>query len=185
MGWFYSDKWQTKQDICAELLRDCNFSNDKGSNRVLKHSLVGNHLWVAIEIIRDGARSGIVALFLLSKDKRSYGYKDMTEDMHPFYYDCPLSIIKAAGPTLNLQAREWRAKVAEAHEMKKKKRAVVSHIKKGDLLTFEGNAGTYRVDTIVPKPMGYRVDIAEDNNYYKLPMRRLKTVVRPDDANLN
>jgi hypothetical protein len=44
-----------------------------------------------------GARSG-----------EEFGYKDMTETMGPYHYDCPASILDLLGPPGNEYAANWR-----------------------------------------------------------------------------
>jgi hypothetical protein len=45
-----------------------------------------------------------------------WGYKDLTESMHPYYYTCPLSYLE----TVPVACEEWREQVREYHDKKRK-----------------------------------------------------------------
>ncbi|MDI6824635.1 MAG: hypothetical protein QME87_09820 [Bacillota bacterium] len=64
----------------------------------------------------DGKRevSAIVCLLAFRpRDEFNFGYKDMGEEMHPYYYNCPERILKMLTPTDNKSALEWRRKCWE------------------------------------------------------------------------
>lgn len=178
MGWTSSREWPKRADVVSSILRE---SNSPG-RRILKHSLVGNHLWAAHEVDRaEGGAVRFVVLYLLeyNRDAGCYAYKDMDESMGPYYYDCPASVIKAAGPAPDAACAAWREKCAKHAESKKAKKSLAATIAKGDLLTFLNAPGVYRVDSLGPRPSGYRADAPSDYNCYTLPMRRLLTVTKP------
>jgi len=98
----------SKAALVAELLRD---------NNVEAHDLSGNRLWCLIPSTRDGKPWKYVCLFkLVDGGRDGWGYKPISEDMGPCYYDCPLSYVKAVEPFEPLAyAREWRDKVYLHH----------------------------------------------------------------------
>lgn len=55
----------------------------------------------------------IVCPIRMRSDYYNIGYKDMSEDMGPFYYDCPERILKQLTPTGYQYAIEWRNKCWE------------------------------------------------------------------------
>lgn len=83
-------------------------------HRVLKSSLVGNVWYGAIEEVKDKAVRVFAGICLThgrsAYDGTIFGYKDMTEDMGPFYCDCPIGILALLSPTENKNANEWREK---------------------------------------------------------------------------
>jgi hypothetical protein len=106
MGWTFSDSWKTKDDVITDILRDGNF---------IDKTLKGTELWT---IMQDAAGARFIVLFLLAKERGSYGYKVMDESMGPYYYKCPVSFLDRV-PATN---HEWRAKVYAYADLQKAKR---------------------------------------------------------------
>jgi hypothetical protein len=178
MGWTSNYNWTTKQDVVSEILRDCSFSGATGESRVIKHSLVGNHLWIAYESCKAGGDPRRAVLLCLIEKVRAdgcYAYKPMDESMEPYYYDCPQSIIDAAGPTGDVHAQAWRAKVADARREKAGRKSLVASLKVGDVVSIAQSSGKYQVISLGPKPTCRRVDVL-DGRTYRLPVRRVEAV---------
>ena len=99
MGTYFT-QGADKAAIIQECLTSC---------RAVKHTVNGNNLW-AIGQGREGTR--YVILFKLVSDSYGWGYKPISEDMGPSYYDCPLEYVKEveAFPPI-AYAEEWRAKI--------------------------------------------------------------------------
>ena len=106
MGWTFSDSWKTKDDVITDILRDGNF---------IDKTLKGTELWT---IMQDAAGARFIVLFLLAKERGSYGYKVMDESMGPYYYKCPVSFLDRV-PATN---HEWRAKVYAYADLKRRDR---------------------------------------------------------------
>lgn len=105
MGWTFSPSWRTKEAVVAELLGD-------GYHKTIAHRLVGHSLWCVKEGPKDGR---YIALFLLQSSRHGWGYKDMDESCHPYYYNCPLSFLALRTCKTGKYAAEWLAKVYEFH----------------------------------------------------------------------
>lgn len=120
MGWsFYaSDKKALIQD------RVKGWSNLDNGTRVesLAHSIRGNVLWIVRRaILADGTEADRwIECDLIEKDRsdQSWGYKDMDEGMHPYYYSCPVSYLDMVP---KVACQEWRDKVREHHAPAKRK----------------------------------------------------------------
>ena len=114
MGWlFYKN---SKDELDKHLLDAAKYS----SATITDYSLRGNHLWIQIE--KNDTKERLIGLFLLGSSGRTFqnwGYKDMDETMHPYYYDCPLRLIDTATEPLNESSAEWRKKVRTYWERKK------------------------------------------------------------------
>jgi len=101
---------------------------------IIKHSQRGNVIYTAIKC-KDDKIVGCV--FRVRKDNRSWGYKEMSEDMHPYYYDCPESILKILSPTDCERCNQWRKNCREKAKqtsLDNKKRLQVEN---GDIVIFE------------------------------------------------
>lgn len=59
---------------------------------------------------------------LLRCDRGEWGYKDMEEAMHPYYYSCPLSYLDHVPIDRYGGNAEWREQVAEHHRRRADKR---------------------------------------------------------------
>ncbi len=110
MGWLFFKP--SKEALVKHLTDPHQFEAAK----MVDHSVRGNHLWAQFET-PEGRR--LIGLFLLGKSNGRWGYKDMDETMHPYYYDCPLRLIDTATEPLNEASAEWRNKVRTYWERKK------------------------------------------------------------------
>lgn len=82
----------------------------------------------------DQRRVILVTLFVF--DKYNWGYKDMSEDMGPAYYDCPLVILKDVPCPDDEWAIEWRKTVKEQHYKKNAQKAAIKALRPGDMVEF-------------------------------------------------
>ena len=89
---------------------------------------------------------GIVGLVICWKyypSNRQVVHKEMTEDMHPFYYECPNNILDMLDDTDNENALEWRQKCRENNAKPKPKK-----LEDGDKIRFKGQVGSLPEDAI-------------------------------------
>lgn len=161
MGWTFKTTRGTKAEIKNEILASL------GAYSIL-HRTVGNHLWVAVRPLGE-VEEGCVLLFLLKSSRGCWGYKDMDEGMGPYYYDCPESVIAAAGPTTKPLALAWRAKVREYHAEKKLRKGIADGVKVGDVVTLKNAAvKEFRITAIVGKKL-YGVPADGGTTTYRIP----------------
>jgi hypothetical protein len=119
MGWDFSSAWTDKATLVAAIKSDLS----KGTYHPLESRTVGNCLWLLTEHRDTGEK--LIVLALLAKDRRTkeWGYKVMSEDMHPYSYSCPTTLLDKAGGTRDESALAWRLKVRETAEAKKAAKA--------------------------------------------------------------
>jgi hypothetical protein len=168
MGWTYGSDWTSKQEIVDH----CIDWGDKFTK--LDHAVRGNHLWVLIQY-GEGDRKGdvFVALYLLQKDGREWGYKDMDDTCGPYYYDCPLSYIKRtieSGRTPRQTTLEWHEKVKLHHATKAVKRQKTSLLKEG--LKIKYQEVIYKLMDKYPGRKGWKVMSLEDNSIYRMTAKQ-------------
>ncbi len=93
------------------------------TTKVLECAATFTEAYLAIEVgDASGPKEVFAVVCLLSyrpKDYFNFGYKDMSEDMGPYYYNCPEHILKLLTPTENKLALEWREKCWERIRAKK------------------------------------------------------------------
>jgi len=100
MGTYYT-KGADKAAIIQECVTSC---------RATAHTVKGNHLWAIGE--GDKGHRYVILFKLESGGSYGWGYKPISEDMGPSYYDCPLEYVKAVEDFEPIAyAAEWRAKV--------------------------------------------------------------------------
>ena len=80
---------------------------------VLKSAMVGSIYYAAVRREKAGEEPYVWAAVFKTCGKSSHdgtiwGYKDMSEDMNPFFYDCPAGILALLTPTDSEGANEWR-----------------------------------------------------------------------------
>lgn len=133
MGWTYPHNVNRKQLIAQ---RVDGWERDTGEMLVkstcLKHCYRGGVfsgvLWSVWE--RTFTKDGVevqpterwIQCDLLRCDRGEWGYKDMEESMHPYYYSCPLSYLKLVPIEKFGGNPEWRAIVTEHHRRQAEKR---------------------------------------------------------------
>jgi len=108
MGWLFPHECITKQSLV-----DLVIGNWKTAGYDIQATKkVGKGLW----ILGTPAMSSypIIAFYLMERQQGTWGYKDMDESMHPYYYDCPMDWLEKA-PVVS---QPWRDGV-HAHHKKK------------------------------------------------------------------
>lgn len=121
MGWTGMEC--TKKEMVARI-RD---GREHGAE-VLASRTTQSGVWQVVKSHAD--QTPVIVLFLVSSERGHAYYKDMSEDMHPFYYDCPLALLDMAPECCS----EWRAKVREWHAQKAQGRARQRDLQVGSVL---------------------------------------------------
>ncbi len=118
MGWTFTQNAK-RADVIAELTAETNA--DGREYRTLRKCFRGNTMYALHESRISGALKKWIAVYLLQRDQGfGWGYKSMSEDMGPCYYDCPLFYLDQADAPMGATAAEWRAKVRLQAAMKPK-----------------------------------------------------------------
>lgn len=114
MGWLFPYGMSRK-----ELITDClrGWHSPNGSSQSIAHCTRGNILWVVWERYTQstGHFERVILCIMLQRSKDGWGYKDMDEAMHPYYYTCPLKYLKMVP---HVQSKEWREGVKSYHANK-------------------------------------------------------------------
>lgn len=149
MGWTFRCDPQSKADLVKDRVRD-QFNSD-GSKRwqCLAHSLRGSVLWTVWEVADiSGNRQRFIGCDLLgTHGGAGYGYKDMSESMHPYQYSCPLKFLDM----VPVACEEWREGVRKFHARNAAKRARKFSV--GDVVELVPNCKPPRVTITSVKPM--------------------------------
>jgi len=169
MGWsFANDRSVGKNEIVASFRKPGFWS--QGTD-VIKDSVVGNHYWAVIQRA-DGERFIFLAMMQPGSPGLGWGYKDLDESMHPYYYDCPLGLLALAGPTSSKSAQDWRAGVRDFHESRRKRQAVA---KPGLVMSYGGQQ--YRLIANLGR-RGWDVDRIMDGAGFRMKARQVNEGLR-------
>ena len=169
MGWTYTYKSENVKavDFIRNMSGVLEWRTDAFESSVIDSAQVGNVLYFAVEhkfpnavsfthnrkTYKAGDREVFAVIVLTRKDRDpdyNFGYKDMDEGMHPFYYDCPKRILDKLTPTDDKQANAWR----EACSRKAERSRSLNSLKTGDMIYFKepmnftcgwGSHATFRV----------------------------------------
>jgi hypothetical protein len=117
MGWLYPYHTTTKKLLVEDVL--AGWKRSEGIVHATKSCKDG--LWMLVT--PKGYDKPIIGLYLMQRASGLWGYKDMDESMHPYYYNCPLDWLDKA-QEMNV---EWRKGVREWHD---KKHAIKDTIQK-------------------------------------------------------
>lgn len=144
MGWTYTcytNKPKTmkeKRNIIADEVNRWY----KNGNAILHDCLVKDDTdgeasrYVYYASIETKQQERVILVIQLDFDEYRWGYKEMSEDMCPGYYDCPLIILKDVPCPDHEWAIEWRKTVMEGHYKENAKKAVIKALRPGDEIEF-------------------------------------------------
>ena len=117
MGWYYSR--QTRDQLIRELIQPK--ENERAFSEVIAHALRDNVLWSVVRVtskqagvsnLAVGESTTFILCDLLQGSGNEWGYKPLSESVHPYYYSCPLPYLDMAPE----KCREWREGVRAYHE---------------------------------------------------------------------
>jgi len=135
MGWLFIPG-STRRNLINDRIRDWQRASNEVQveTKCLAHCFRGGRfsgvLWSVWErtFIKDGQevepkqRWIQCDLLQYSRLNEGWGYKDMEESMHPYFYSCPLGYLRLVPISEYGGNREWRVGVQAYHEDLKKKR---------------------------------------------------------------
>ncbi len=153
MGWSFTMD-ATRADIIGERIEA--WSSETHAGRTLRHCTKGNVLWTVWEF--TDKRAGTTELdigcdLLQGYPGYGWGYKNMGESMHPYYYSCPLAYLEM----VPVACDKWREGVYEYHARQKRRLQVgatytlisrtIPHVEIVSVKPLRGryNGCTYRV----------------------------------------
>lgn len=117
MGWWSRPDYKPS-DWKAELMEEFK-KNSFVSILDHKTTCFGKRWWILFET-KDGGR--FIALYLFERFRSGWGYKDMDESCGPYFYDCPMSLLKRTTAPTNEWSANWRSEVQRYHIERKTKR---------------------------------------------------------------
>lgn len=127
MGWLFTFN-SKRNELIARITAD--YESAKCIRHCYRGSVYNGILWSVWEYTGNTDKPGYrfirCDLMRYSRHDNGWGYKDMTESMHPYYYSCPLSYLNLA-PEEN---REWREGVREYWKRQRR----IQAIKIGDVV---------------------------------------------------
>jgi hypothetical protein len=168
MGWLFTEG-QSRREMIDRLTKDEGPNVSEGKTywyKTLARACVGNHLWAVMERTvqaEGGEKESVkfIALFLMQCDKGyGWGYKDMTESMHPYYYTCP----KAFLDMVPVACQEWRDKVLAYHA----KRGV--KLAPGDRVRLNEGCKPNELRIISVKPL---VGVTDQGARFRIPRKMI------------
>ena len=112
MGWFFSNQYfQSIKDYAKSITK--RQENEHGIWETTKSSLRGQHLWTIMQVYTKKTKEtkSFIVLYLIERYKGQWGYKDVSEDMGPNYYDCPVTFLKLVDKPMNKYSEKWRTTV--------------------------------------------------------------------------
>lgn len=98
MGWLFPHECTSKGSLV-----DLVIGNWKSAGyNILATKKVGKGLWILGQPTQ--CTHPIIAFYLMERAQGTWGYKDMDESMHPYYYDCPVAWLEKAP----VASQDWR-----------------------------------------------------------------------------
>lgn len=133
MGWTGISVWSNPTQKQRKEILDSEFTwfdyNSNKGGEVIKSSMVNNVYYGAIQSYKkdENENKTILNIFgivcLTQFRDHEFMFKDMSEDMGPYEYNCPFSILQKLSPIPNngtgdIWAKEWRNKCLETIYLK-------------------------------------------------------------------
>lgn len=129
MGWSFAMQDTGRKAHIESLTNQRHFSPGYIS---VTYRVVGNHVWQLVQR-PDGTK--YITLDLIAKERGGgWGYKGMSEDSGPYYFDCPLALLDKADPPATANAEAWRIKVREYADRQKRLKREMQNLKPGTVI---------------------------------------------------
>lgn len=173
MGWTsFADTGETTGAICTREFTNTNPAGDRWS--VVDQSTRGS-VWYAIgRLDRVGQSSVFYGLVSLTSRKRGeFSFKNMTEDMGPYYWDCParlLDQLDRLAPNPGQSAIEWRTKCREKLAAKRKPKQKLSP---GQIVIFPRVTGQFELIMPIGPRRGWSVRYVGGSMSYTANARQI------------
>ncbi len=129
MGWLFPLHTITKKLLVDQVKADWQASG----YTIHSTKAVAKGLWILGTT--KGSDKPIIVFYLMEKAQGVWGYKDLDESMHPYYYDCPVAWLAEAP----VASPAWRDGVIAHHDRKKELLEKASKIVAGKLYAVSGN----------------------------------------------
>jgi hypothetical protein len=150
-----------------------------GTGQIIESATVGSVFYAAVKTALTQEVWGLVVIFKYdSKDYFNFTFKEMSDDMGPYYYDCPKRVLDKLTPTDNRFANDWREKCyAKAARQK---------IKPGDTIQFDSpvefsnGEKISRFKVISLRPQRFTAE-GGYSSFYRIPKRVYETATVVDD----
>ena len=165
MGWTtFAHRGASSRELC---IREVASNNEHFTDTVVDSAQVGSTIYMVVlrrpkgewtpNSIYVNDEDGTVrwlAVFLTSRRKGEFGYKDMEESMGPCAITCPRRLIDTASPLRGTgsYAAEWRAKCAAHRKLTSARKTLVddTRIKLPEPLDYSGvQVDTFEAATVI------------------------------------
>lgn len=173
MGWTsFADIGLSTGEICTREFSGTNQAGDRWS--VVDQSTRGS-VWYAVgRLDRVGQPPVFYGLVWLTSRKRGeFAYKDMTEECGPYYWDCParlLDQLDKLSPNPTGYALDWRAKCRAKLAAKRKPKPKLAP---GQIVTFPNVTGQFELIMPIGPRRGWSVRYVGESMSYTANARQI------------
>jgi len=163
MGWLFEYYDRGRDNFLADITSKSHFGE---GYTPIKSRVIGNNVWQAVR--HEPTGRVFICLDLIAKDRKGgWGYKGMSEDMGPYRYDCPLSLLALCTEPLNDYSKEWREKVRAYHASRK-----AMPKPEAGLIVKSGSYEYQLLEKLAPR-RGWRVKEVDTGATYRMPAAQL------------
>ena len=144
MGWITTSDFVPGGDLTVRAYLDRNFSRDTpdASFEIIESAMHGmSEYYAALRVTAHATgKSYVTAMVVMVSYKprdpsgETLGWKEMSEAMLPYIFNCPERVLKRLDPPMCKDAIEWRKTCREHHARKRKAKAA---LKPGNVILFE------------------------------------------------
>ena len=183
MGWTgifdaeYKNGKIDRRATCERLFQG--WTNGDRVTKLIKSGMNGTTFYAAMQTDSPNGREVWALIVLTQTDGREFLYKEMDETEHPYYYNCPVSILDLLTPTMNENANAWRMECRKKHEEKKQNAGRIPRNATKLYITFLRDTSASKAGYTAEVVKKYDTWIYTDENGH--PWRVLPSLLRNSD----
>lgn len=135
MGWSFG--WPTKTAVIEDMTRTWQDGSDRIETIAKKSTKSG--CWTVDErTAPDGTKTRTLAVILIERHGKDYGYKGICEEMGPYASDCPLEFLDMVPEPDSEEARSTRARIRAWHAQDAVNKTAIRQIRVGATVPLYG-----------------------------------------------
>ena len=166
MGWDFTEG-ATRKHVIWEITMS--FDDASGKHwRCIAHKAGKDAYW-SVWQAGDDETSRYILCSLIEKQKEfGYGYKNMSEETGPFYYDCPLEYLDMTPAPTGIYCNDWRDNVRKWHNEQNR------IIKQNDILILKEGCRVQKVKVI---EVGRSIKAVGNGKIWRIPKNLIAEVI--------
>lgn len=184
MGWCFHSVFNSPKTYEDEKREVARIYSNEGKNEILQMSKVSSVWYLAVKTLATGEVWAGVCLTKSSKGE--WGYKAMSEDVIPYYFDAPKTLLDKLTETTYDSSIKWRKTCREVIESKANAKKQMKIVEPGtvfDVTGLFGKVNGVELKTMKLKDMAMRSFFCPEVGItYRLKKKQVEEVLKKNMA---